>query len=190
MTGDSVFPVFLSMESPSGLTAVTGSVCLNRRGHCLLYCARHPSSGQHERLRSKRLLCPVWHTQLLCESSLAFEHDNMFQAHPVPSLIQSWAQPVLQKNSECAERRQSADCCWGDTVARWLLGTEIGDLQLIKWYVHRTVLASISALVLWLFFCFYNWIFILLDHCQHNSSFVLLHKIKRIVSKWQYEFYY
>lgn len=148
MTDDSVFPVFLFMGSHSGLMAVSGLMCLNRHSHCLLYCASHPGAGRHELLRSKRFLCPVWPTQSLLKSLSAFKHDNMFQAHPVPSLIQSWTQPVLQKILSLWEQNWSADGYWGDTVARWFLGTKIGDIQLIKWHVHRTPFTSISALVL------------------------------------------
>lgn len=43
------------------------------------------------------VLVSFWHIQLLFESFFAFEHDNVFQAQRVPSLTQSWKQPVLQE---------------------------------------------------------------------------------------------
>lgn len=43
------------------------------------------------------VLVSFWHIQLLFESFFAFEHDSVFQAQFVPSLIQSWKQPVLQE---------------------------------------------------------------------------------------------
>lgn len=105
------------------------------------------------------VLVSFGHTQLLFESFFAFEHDSMFQAHLVPSLIQSWKQAVLQ------EILILYSVTWvpgviivmGDIVARPFQWAKIDNLQLIKPFIHLTFSLWFQHSFI-VNFLFYNWI--------------------------------